>query len=663
MSSAHDGGHQSPGSGPGDGRGASDGSGAPGLPRASDSAGDPPAGTGGPGGAPGVAAEPSAGGPGGAPGVAAEPGARGASAAGAGVMGVDRGLAWYQALVEQSNDIVVVLEADGAILYASPSASRQLGYRFDDWAGRNAFGAVHPDDQPAVRHAFSELVTRSGQQVPLTFRMVRADGTLLEAEAVATNRLDDPDVGGVVVNIRDIGERNRAERRARAADERYRTLVSSLAEGVMLVDADGIVVLCNEALETMFGVPGRWLIGQPVVTVLEAAAEGGVHLVDQDEQPVPAPRHPLLVALRENRPVHGQRHGVRRPGSAMLWLQISARPVHGPDGAVVGAVASFADVTMERAATVRLRSTLGVLHRERQFLQVLLDNLEEGIVACDQDGRITLLNPASRRFFGIDDDTDLVGRPVTLSGMRHLDGTVMAPSESPLARALAGEVVREVQLLVERPDGLRRTVAANAQVLHDDNGERLGAVVALHDITEQKRTETRLAELALHDPLTGVANRLLLDDRLRRSLARLGRVGGGIGVFMLDLDEFKAVNDTFGHDVGDDVLRSVAQRLAATVRPQDTVARLGGDEFVVVCEVSGGDDEVRTIARRIERALSEPYPVPGATLQVGASVGGVLCDRPGQEPSKVLSSADDAMYRAKAERRVRSSEPPEPGQR
>lgn len=563
----------------------------------------------------------------------------------------DRARRWFQALVEHSSDIVLVLGADGSIRYASPSASRQLGYRFAEWEGRNAFDAVHPADRDAVQRRFGELVGRTGDQVPLTFRVVREDGTLLDAEAVATNRLADDAVGGIVINLRDIGERRRAERQARAVDERYRSLVSSLAEGVLLADVHAVTVLCNEALEAMFDVPARWLVGKAVPDIVRTATRMGVAVVDTAGRDAPVEEHPLMVALRSGLPVTGAVQGIVRAGRPVLWLQINARPLIDADGATSGVVASFADVSAERAATARLQGALAELGRERTFLQVLLDNLEEGIVACDAEGRTTLVNPATRRFFGIPDDADPVGEPLTAAGLRHLDGGAMALDEHPLARALAGDAVREAQLVVESRDGVRRTVVANAQALHDDDGRRLGAVVALHDVTEHKRTEERLAELALHDPLTGVANRLLLDDRLRRALERLRRSGGGVGVFLLDLDDFKVVNDVHGHDVGDEVLRAVARRLMAATRPEDTVARLGGDEFVVVCEVTGGLDEVRAIAERVERALVEPYRLVDTSLVVGASVGGVLVDTAGVEPSKLISQADDEMYRVKASRR------------
>jgi diguanylate cyclase (GGDEF)-like protein len=125
----------------------------------------------------------------------------------------------------------------------------------------------------------------------------------------------------------------------------------------------------------------------------------------------------------------------------------------------------------------------------------------------------------------------------------------------------------------------------------------------------------------------------------------------GLAVYLLDLDDFKTVNDEFGHDVGDELLVAVARRLAAVVRPDDTVARLGGDEFVVVCEIEHGEDEMLRISRRISAALARPYRIEGRTLVAEASVGGVFVDDPATDPSKLLSLADDAMYGVKWSRR------------
>jgi len=559
------------------------------------------------------------------------------------------------ALVEYSNDMVLVVAADGAVRYANPATERLLGYDTRAWAGRDrfdAFALIHPDDRAGVAAVFEEVVRGTRHAAPLAFRVRRADGTWVETEAVASSHLDDDAVGGVVVNLRDISERVRAQRAARLADERYRTLVSSLVYGVMLTDDAGRVVLCNEAVEELFGVPTQRLVGRPIADIATWGERHGVRVTGDDGQPVPLERHPMVAALANGTAVTGVVHRIEIPGRRPMWVRINARPIAGEGGGPGGVVASFADITEARQAEEELGAALSALHGERTFLRVLLDNLEEGIVACDAEGHLTLLNPAARRFHGLPEDLEVVGRPVSSAGLRTVEGTPMDAGGNPLLRALYGEVVRDAELVVENRQGERRVVVANAQALRGDDGTLLGAVVAMHDVTELKRNEQRLAELALHDPLTGVANRRLLDERLHWALERMRRGDGGVGVLLLDLDDFKAVNDRYGHDVGDDVLVAVARRLQATVRPQDTVARLGGDEFVVVCEVSGGHHEVERIAQRVERALTEPYRLEGHELTVTASVGRVHVEDPNTPIGGLLSRADDEMYRAKATRRA-----------
>ena len=170
---------------------------------------------------------------------------------------------------------------------------------------------------------------------------------------------------------------------------------------------------------------------------------------------------------------------------------------------------------------------------------------------------------------------------------------------------------------------------------------------AVRYAVERKRAEVRLAHRAFHDPLTGLPNRTLFLDRLARALARLERHPGLVGVFFLDLDGFKAVNDTFGHAAGDDVLVSVARRVEDVLRPSDTVARYGGDEFTILCEeVSVRDDALR-IAGRIGLAVADPVWVGGSEIAVSASVGIALTDEPLQRPEALIHDADAAMYRAK----------------
>jgi diguanylate cyclase (GGDEF)-like protein len=198
--------------------------------------------------------------------------------------------------------------------------------------------------------------------------------------------------------------------------------------------------------------------------------------------------------------------------------------------------------------------------------------------------------------------------------------------------------------------------------IYDADGHETGMVGIYSDITERKRTEQELLRMTLYDELTGLANRALLIDRLGHELARRDRAA--VAVLVLDLDQFKAVNDALGHGLGDRLLTQVARRLLEVVRPFDTVARLGGDEFALVCSDIDDADDASTVARRIEQILARPMELAGLEVTVTASIGLALAARPTPDaeldptvlaelPAQLLREADAAMYAAKRRGRAR----------
>jgi len=560
-------------------------------------------------------------------------------------------------------DAVAVVASDGRLVYLSASAEGLLGCDPRESVGRDAFGVFDAESTPGVRALFDDLVARRRLSVALELHAVRDDGSELDLELSASNHADDP-VGGVVVVLRDITVRKLLERRAGDVDRRQNALIESLADGILMVDASGTIVRVNEAFEVMFRAPRVRVLGRDYAGMLQSGRRRGVEVFNEAGEVLGDDDDPVLVALRRGRRVVGAVIGRRQGEAAAEWVRANAQPILDSEGTVVGAVASFGDVTESRRAAYALR-------QEEEFLRVLLDTLDEGIVACDAIGRITVFNPAARRLHGIDPTVEPVGRVPSSLMLRHPDGTPIDPEESPLLLAMGGERLHNVEIILAPREGDPRKVSVNGQALVDEEGWKLGAVVAMHDVTEQKRNEERLADLAHHDPLTGLANRTLLAVRMGEAVAGLGDLsvsGGerdviapdgsrihpehpGIAVYLLDLDDFKGINDEFGHDVGDDLLVAVARRLSAIVRPTDTVARLGGDEFVVVCEIESGEEEMLRISRRISAALARPYRIEGRTLVAEASVGGVFVDDPDTDPSRLLSLADDAMYGVKWSRR------------
>ncbi|MHB1518531.1 MAG: sensor domain-containing protein [Acidimicrobiales bacterium] len=564
----------------------------------------------------------------------------------------------FSAVDQREVDLIAVVDADGRFVFVSASAARVLGYDSGTAVGEDVFSLFDRVSQSTVRSLFDDLLARRRLSVSLELEATRADGRLVVLDAVAANHLDDP-IGGIVVSLRDVTEQKSLGRRIEEGQQRHSTIIESLADGVLTVDAAGNVVRVNEAFEVMFGMPRIRAVGRRLEELLTGDPPGSLELLDARGRPLGPEDHPLIVSLRTGRRSVGVVLGVCRPERDPVWIRTNARPMLDTDGTVNGAVASFSDVTDARLAAAELE-------REERFLQVLLDTLEEGIVACDSDGRITVFNPAARQLHGLPEDADVIGRVPSAHGLRRPDGSAMAPRENPLIRTMSGERLDDVEIILESADGNRRKVSVNGQALIADSGRRIGAVVAMHDVTEQKRNEERLAEMALHDPLTGLANRTLLADRLQEAIDGIAErsiavpVGGpegtiqpGVAVYLLDLDEFKEINDELGHDVGDELLLAVARRLTAIVRPTDTVARLGGDEFVVVCEIESGEEEMLRIAERISSALARPYRIGGRILHAVASVGGVFVDHANTDPSKLLSQADDAMYGVKWTRRRR----------
>jgi diguanylate cyclase (GGDEF)-like protein/PAS domain S-box-containing protein len=298
-----------------------------------------------------------------------------------------------------------------------------------------------------------------------------------------------------------------------------------------------------------------------------------------------------------------------------------------------------------------------VLAASPDVFAVFFEQASIGLALADLSGRYVRVNPTYARLVGRSPE-DLVGVPFA---------SVLHPEDRPgsevveqleHARLLAGEqeALQSEQRYVH-PDGSTRWVLHGATVVPGPDGRPSWVAVSAQDITERRRAEQELRDLAavlseqaVRDPLTGLANRALLEERLRASLSRDARTGGGTGLLFLDLDGFKAVNDTHGHEAGDAVLRAVGARLVAEVRPSDTVARLGGDEFVVLVEAAAPQD-LRPVVERLQAALAGPLVVGRSRpVVVGASIGTAWVSSGDVDPATLLHRADQDMYRHKRAR-------------
>jgi diguanylate cyclase (GGDEF)-like protein/PAS domain S-box-containing protein len=250
---------------------------------------------------------------------------------------------------------------------------------------------------------------------------------------------------------------------------------------------------------------------------------------------------------------------------------------------------------------------------------------------------------------------ELVGRSrrelasLLLEDLAHPDD--LEDVRSSRRRMLAsGQRRHEGRFRLMRADHRPVSVSLSCALLGEPGEPVRGLVLNAADVTREQKRESELLHLALHDPLTGLANRVLFLDRVSHAVARLRRGQSSVAVLFLDVDGFKAVNDRYGHRAGDHVLTVAARRLAHAVRPGDTVARFGGDEFVVLCEDSG-QSEASVVARRIAELWQEPIPVPdGGQVVLSCSVGVAVTRTPDVTAEQLLREADEAMYRSKRRR-------------
>ena len=289
--------------------------------------------------------------------------------------------------------------------------------------------------------------------------------------------------------------------------------------------------------------------------------------------------------------------------------------------------------------------------RERTLNASIIESLQEGLIVIDLSGRITRANQAAADLCGVTLG-ELVGALMRDLPIEVLDrdGQPADPERAPVRRALDGESVRGALVQVVRRDGSALWVQVNSSPLAEADGRPYGALSTYVDVTARVERERRFRAEAETDDLTGVANRRALARMLSAALARARAHGLAVGVLMLDLDGFKAVNDRYGHAAGDAALREVAARLRRSVRDRDMVARTGGDEFVVVLsDLAPTETAALDAAERIHAAFAEPLELDGAEASLRAAVGVACYPDDGDELDALLAAADRAMYARKAQ--------------
>ena len=488
-------------------------------------------------------------------------------------------------------------------LAVNEAATRTYGYSKEEFLRMRITDIRPAEDLPAMRARLAELRDRT---IATLFRHRKKDGTTFDAEVTSYEFVTAGRRARLVISV-DVTERQRAEDLVRESEERYRSLVELSPDAIML-HADRNFIFLNRAAVDLLGAKSAdELIGTPIIDRVhpESRTQVAARLRTLDEgEDVPMVEEKFL-----------------RLDGSVVEVEVAA----------IGFLFNGKPAVQVVARDVSQRKEIEERYR------LLFERNLAGVFRTTIDGRILDCNDALARLFGYRDKNELLQQPAEAV---YFDPT---DRQAVLDNLREHGSLSNIETRMRRADGRELWVLENVTLI-EARGEMEGTII---DITERKTAQEQIEYQAFHDVLTALPNRRLFRDRIGVALAHARRQRRGIAVMFLDLDQFKLVNDTLGHTVGDALLQAIANRLVGCVRGEDTVARMGGDEFTILVSETSDRRAAGVVAQKVLETVAQPITVEGHELFVTTSLGIAMFPDDGTDAETLLKNADRAMYRAK----------------
>ena len=507
---------------------------------------------------------------------------------------------------------LIALSPDGVFGVVNKAFCEMTGYSRAELEGTSYKGMVRADDLPADEAHLQQI--RAGGDPPqrLDTRLVHRNGSELWVRVHSSLvRTPDGEARYIIAAIVDLTDSKQTEEELQRHLHFTRAMLDAIPSPVYFKDRDGSYPVFNRAWDEIFGQSG-------------APAESESIHRERDKGLLDRPSSTTYEAL-----VPGSSGDTRQ----MLFNKVSFVD---QEGSIAGLIGVVTDVT-------RYKETERALETSEARFRVLTESSLDLISVMEEDGTIRYQSPALRNLMGYD-PAETAGRNVF--DMIHRDD--VASTRAAFARVIEKRQSSEaIEFRIRHRDGMWRTfesLGTNCLT----NPHIRGVVFNSRDITDRKMIQQRIQHLAYHDNLTGLPNRSLLQDRLAHSIAHAERSNRKVGVLFIDLDNFKNINDTLGHDVGDELLRQVSLRLTECIRLEDTIARQGGDEFIILLDSLEEGRGASVVAQKVLNALRQPFVLGGTEQHVSGSLGIALFPDDGADAQTLLKSADTAMFHGKA---------------
>ena len=527
-------------------------------------------------------------------------------------------------IIETEPECIKVVDSEGQLLEMNAAGLAMLeADSLEEAQQKNMLDYVDPEYQPAFISLHQRVM--NGESGMLEFKVNGLKGASRYLETHATPMKDTDGQNTLLLAItRDVTERRQTERDLVESEIKYRQLFESSSDGIFLQDASGVFIDCNENAAKLYGLSREKIIGLSSKDISpERQADGRLSSEVAGEK--------FAAALQGETQ---QFEYWSLPANGILFdaeLTLSRVEYKGAYGVQIVA----RDITERKKAETETRIAAAAFESQN------------GMLITDANGLILRVNRAFIAITGYSAEEVIGKNPRILSSGRHDAGFYADMWDSiNNTGAWEGEIWNRRKSGEVYPEHLTITG------VKDKNGNVMNFVATLNDISQSKAAEEEIRNLAFYDPLTQLPNRRLLFDRLAQALASSARGGKQGALLFIDLDNFKTLNDTLGHDVGDLLLQQVAQRLESCVREGDTVARLGGDEFVVMLEDLSmhsldAAEHTEMIGDKILTCLSQPYQLIATKFHTTSSIGATLFVGHKQSVDELLKQADIAMYQAK----------------
>jgi diguanylate cyclase (GGDEF)-like protein/PAS domain S-box-containing protein len=522
----------------------------------------------------------------------------------------------FRALAETSPAGIFIVQ-DTYFRYSNGAMNAITGYSGEELASMHFWDNIHPEFRENIKErGFARL---RGEPAPDCYELKivnkGGDERWLEAAVILINYKDKPAALGTVM---DITRRKEAEAILKESEERYRAAIEYSNDGVALVK-EGSYIFVNRKFVEMFGYdnPGE-IEGAPLSIVIHPDGRESVMEINRKMQE------------GETAQQRYEFRGIRRDGG-IIDVEVSANQIlyHGE----TVALAYLRDITARKQWEESL-------HESEEKYRSLFEESRDAIYITTKDGKWLDGNEAFLELFGRTREE--------IRGMNARDVYASSQEREKFRKAIKDKgSVRDFDIRLRRKDGTVMDCLLTVSAKRDDGGKVMAYQGIVRDITDRRKAEEAVRHMAYHDLLTGLPNRLLFSDRLMMAMIRAKRNEQRVAVVMLDLDKFKDINDTLGHSMGDELLKTAAVRLKRLLRKSDTIARMGGDEFLLILPDINQVEDAHRLVRKIMTAFHTPFLVEGYEISITTSAGISVYPDDGPDTNTLIKKADIAMYKAK----------------